>query len=250
MKKLSPLVLALALVLPAQAQKLLSDFYAIGFVDDFGGRKWVKADPVEMVVVDRFHTTETGLVQFLNKVIELENKRTFDKVATSLENWETQNCYYCHEFKRLHSKRLTEKINDAFTFKGGREEDAKGNKILVGTLREKAFKTLEEKASFLAGAYVRYGFQAGGKYGIRLTKSLSKFDAVVRELKTLGCEVHEVTQAAEGSASQLVTFTPSKELRPYLDQQEKLRQSIAAKKEQFSREKQSKVVEFFTISGN
>ncbi|WP_207430137.1 hypothetical protein [Sabulibacter ruber] len=222
----------------------------IGLVDDYQGRKWIKDDPNESTFIDKFHATENILYTYLDLLIKEENRRSYDKVQTTFVKWEKPNCFYCHEFKRLLSTRLSEKVNEAYEFKWNKETDPKGNKVYVGTLKPKVFKEDVEKYSFIAGAYVRYGSREEELYTIKFTNSLSKFDAVLRELKAIRCEIEKVDVSDGASVVQQISFKPSKELKVYLDKQEKLRLDILAKKDKFSKEKETenKSYDLFTTS--
>ncbi|AKQ45656.1 hypothetical protein TH63_08315 [Rufibacter radiotolerans] len=221
----------------AKAQKVLIEPYVIGLVEDFKGRQWVKDSPKEAIYIDKFHQTEAKLLQYLDSLVTTYNKKTYDKIQLSLENWEQKNCYYCHEFKLMYSDRLADKVNDAYSFKWEKEVNDANQKVYVGTLKTNAFKTPQEKASFLAGAYTRYGLREADTYTYRFSGTRSKFKAILRELEALRCDILEVKLDDETSPIQQISFTPSEQLRPYLEKQDKLRRDILTKKEAVKREK-------------
>ncbi|GGK81296.1 hypothetical protein GCM10011405_31320 [Rufibacter glacialis] len=209
----------------------------LGLIDDYNGRTWWKDNPTESPVLDKFHSTETILVNYLDSLIKETNKRTYDKVQISIEKWEKPNCFYCPEFKRIVSPKLVEQVHAAYSFKWNKEVDEKGYKQLVGLLKPKFFEENQERYSFLAGAYVRYGYRDNEKYTIKLEATGSKFNAIIRELKALRCEIVAVDLKENAPYLQQITFVPTPELKFYLDKQERMLSDILTRKEKFAREK-------------
>ncbi|MBC3541651.1 hypothetical protein ACFSC6_02020 [Rufibacter sediminis] len=238
MKKLVFLFLFCGSYLQASAQTPKVVPFVLGLVDDSKGRAWVKDHPQESTLVDKFHSTENNLVTYVDSLIKEENKRTYDKVIASVSTWEKKDCFYCREFKRIQSKKLVEHMNEAYSFKWKDEVDENNYKIYRGVLKPKAFPEDLEKYSFLAGAYVRYGNQEEEKYSLKLN-SKSKFDAILRELKALRCDILKVDIKDGETATQLITFLPTPKLKAYLDKQEPLRLAIQKKKEKFFQERKN-----------
>jgi hypothetical protein len=235
--------------LQANAQKVLIEPYVIGLVEDSKGRQWVKDNPKEAIFIDKFHQTEAKLVLYLDSLVTIYNKKTYDKILLSLENWEQKNCFYCHEFKLMYSERLADKVNDAYSFKWEKDLNEGNQKVYVGTMKTNAFKTPQEKASFLAGAYTRYGLREADTYTYRFNGTRSKFKAILRELEALRCDIQDIKLDDEKSSVQQITFTPSEQLRPYLEKQDKLRRDILTKKEAVKKEKENVKEIFDTVQG-
>jgi hypothetical protein len=236
MKKLFLLLFSFCWFFSAQAQRPTVEPFVLGLLDDYQGRKWSKDDSAQTNLVDKFHATEYLVVKYLDSLITLENKRTYDKVFVKMRNWNQPNCFYCHEFKQMHSAKLAKDLNKHYSFKAQKEADGKGQRILVGTLKRNLFKTPKDRLSFLAGAFVRYGNRENHLYQYKLTGSASKYDVIVKELKALNCSITDEEGMSETSHGQVVTFIPSNELRAYLDKHERLRLAILAKKEMFAKE--------------
>ncbi|RNI30560.1 hypothetical protein [Rufibacter latericius] len=237
MKKLLLLALLSCCFFPAQAQKILVKPYVLGLVDDFEGRNWAKDNPEENTLVDKFHSTEVSLVTYLDSLIKEENKRTYDKVLITNVKWEKKDCYYCQEFRRIMSKQMVAQMHEAYSFKWKDLEDEKHYKIYTGVLKPKFLEKDQERYSFLAGAYVRYGSNEEDLYSFKLSSSKSKFDAILRELKTLKCTIKKVDVKEGETILQQVTFIPSPNLKAYLDKQERLRLDILRRKEKHFKER-------------
>ncbi|KAA3438269.1 hypothetical protein [Rufibacter hautae] len=249
MKKLLLLAIFSLSLLQVNAQRLTLTPYVLGLVDDSNGRNWIKDDPEESTVVDKFHSAEITLVTFLDSLIKAENKRTYDKIQFTNVKWEKPNCFYCQDFRRIHAKRLVEQMNEAYTFKWKDQVDEKQQKIYTGVLKPKAFATNQEKCSFLAGAFVRYGIIEEDQYSFLLTNSNSKYEAIIRELKALKCNIKDFSQKGEDPVVQKVSFVSTQELKAYLDKQERIRVDILKRKNKLSseRKKAQQESEFFAL---
>ncbi|WP_210464806.1 hypothetical protein [Rufibacter roseolus] len=252
MKKRLLLAVFSLFVLQVNAQKLLVTPYVLGLVDDYNGRNWIKEDPEESTVVDKFHNTEIKLVTFLDSLITAENKKTYNKILFTNVKWEKPDCYYCQDFRRIYAKRLVEQMNEAYSFKWKDQVDAKQQKIYQGVLKPKAFETNQEKCSFLAGAFVRYGVFEEDQYTFLLANTNSKYDAIIRELKALKCNIKDFSQKGEDPVIQKVSFVPTRELKAYLDKQERIRVDILRRKNKLAtdRNKEQPGTDLFSTQEN
>ncbi|MFB9862225.1 hypothetical protein EFA69_15490 [Rufibacter immobilis] len=236
MKKLFLTFVCVSAFCSAWAQRPLAVPYVLGLLDDHNGRLLAKESGAQSAQLDKFHAIESTLVSYLDSLLMLENKRTPDKIQYSFTTWEKDGCYYCKEFKLLQSKKLSEKINGSYTFKPGKDEGSRAQGLYVGTLKKNLFKTPKERCSFLAGAFARYGSREEHLYKFRLTNSLSKFNAILSELKALRCEVVNVDEKDGEPRVQQISFIPSEELKAYLDKQLRIQTDIQRRKEKFARE--------------
>ena len=162
--------------------KIDLSYFVLGLVDDYWGRTLVKSDKLEMTKVDRFHESEIDLMNFLDSLINEENKirEKSDLVTKKRVRGNRINCVSCSQFFTYYSGYIAASVNEKYKFRFDRSWDERNKKVYRGTLKIRAIKSETQHMSFLLGAFVRFGTSDGDLIVYNLANSSSKFEAIIR----------------------------------------------------------------------
>jgi hypothetical protein len=214
-------ILSYATSVPGQ-DKVDLTYFTMGLVSDYYGRTIVKDDKLESTKIDRFHETQLDILDFLDSLINEENKLITKKRTRVKE----PNCTNCNEFFDYYSKELSKDLNSKYKFKFAQSWDLKERKMYRGRIKISDFENELQRLSFLSGAYLTSGTKEGDIFIYHLANSVEKFDLVVKSLKKLDCEIKDVKVEGGTPASQKVYFIPSDKLRLELAKYDGLKEKI------------------------
>jgi hypothetical protein len=203
-------------------------YFTLGLVSDYSGRTIVKDDKLESTKIDRFHETQIDIMDFLDSLINEENKLR-DKehrITKKRTRVKEPNCANCNEFFDYYSKELSTELNSKYNFKFAHSWDLKDRKMYRGRIRISDFKNDLQRLSFLSGAYLTSGIKEGDIFIYHLANSVEKFNLIVKSLKKLDCEVKDVKVEGGTPASQKVYFIPSDKLLLELAKYDGLKKKI------------------------
>jgi hypothetical protein len=190
-------------------------YFTLGLVSDYYGRTVVKSDKLESTKIDRFHETQIDIMDFLDSLINEENKsRTKENRITKKRTRAREpNCKDCNEYFNYYSKELSTDLNNKYNFQFANSWDSKDRKMYRGRIKISDFKSDSQRLSFLSGAYLTSGTKEGDVFIYHLANSVEKFDLIVKSLKNLDCEIKDVKVEGGTPASQNVYFIPSDKLK-------------------------------------
>ncbi len=203
-------------------------YFTLGLVNDYLGRTIVKSDKLGVTKVDMFHESESDLMDFLDSLINEENKiRDKTKTITKkrVRRNET-NCINCHEFFYYYSKELAEQLNKKFKFRFAHSWDEKNRKIYRGDIKRSTLKSENQRLSFLSGAFVRVGSADNDTFVYNLANSRGHFNSIVKSLKKLNCEIIEIKIVEGTPTSQKIYFKPTDPLRLELESYLRLKKKM------------------------
>jgi len=212
-------------------------YFTLGLVDDYLGRTIVKSDKLDVTKIDEFHEFESGLMDFLDSLINEENKfrdktKTITKKRVRVNE---PNCTNCHEFFDYYSKELAEEVNKRFKFRFAHSWDEKNRKIYRGDIKSSTLKTENQRLYFLSGAFVRVGSVDNGTFVYNLANSRGHFKSIVKSLKKLNCEITEIKIVEGTPTSQKIYFKPTDQLRPELERYLGLKKMIKNRFDSFNK---------------
>jgi hypothetical protein len=208
----------------------------LGLLDDYLGRDLVKDDKLDLAKIDIFYETEIDIMDYLDSLITVENllrdkQNQIDKQKIRVAD---SNCTSCHAFSIYYSKKLAEEINSKYRFKLAKSWDTKDRKMYYGLLKTSSIKSANQKTSFLAGAYLKFGTHNGEIYKFRLANSPSKYKILIKTLKDLSCEIININVTKNSiPVSQTIEFKPTKDIKDQFDKLESLKLKVDLKKTTF-----------------
>ena len=131
-------------------------YFTLGLVSDYYGRTIVKADKLESTKIDRFHETQIDIMDFLDSLINEENKLRDqeNRITKKRTRVKESNCENCKEFFDYYSKELSTDLNSKYNFKFADSWDLKDRKMYRGRIKISDFKNDLQRLSFLSGAYL------------------------------------------------------------------------------------------------
>ena len=203
-------------------------YLTLGLVSDYYGRTIVKDDKLESTKIDRFHETQIDILDFLDSLINEENKLRDkeNRITNKRTRVKEPNCTNCNEFFDYYSKELSKDLNNKYRFKFSQSFDSKERKMYRGRIKISDFENDLQRLSFLSGAYLTSGTKEGDIFIYHLANSVEKFDLIVKSLKKLDCEVKDVKVVGGTPTSQKVYFSPSEKLRLELAKYDRLKKKI------------------------
>lgn len=203
-------------------------YFTLGLVSDYYGRTIVKDDKLESTKIDRFHETQIDILDFLDSLINEENKLRDkeNRIMKKRTRVKEPNCTNCNEFFDYYSKALSKDLNSKYKFKFAQSWDLKERKMYRGRIKISDFENELQRLSFLSGAYLTSGTKEGDIFIYHLANSVEKFDLIVKSLKKLDCEIKDAKVEGGTPASQKVYFIPSKKLRLQLAKYDGLKKKI------------------------
>jgi hypothetical protein len=203
-------------------------YFTFGLVSDYYGRTIVKSDKLESTKIDRFHETQTDIMDLLDSLINEENKLRDkeNRITKKRTRVKEPNCTNCNEYFDYYSKGLSTDLNSKYNFKFANSWDMKERKMYRGRIKVSDFKNDLQRLSFLSGAYLTFGTKEGDVFIYHLANSVEKFDLIVKSLKKLECEIKDLKVEGGAPASQKVYFIPSDKLRLELAKYDGLKKMI------------------------
>lgn len=179
----------------AQKHEVVLDkeFFLLGTLDEYLGRR----EDATNSVVDWYYPHEGFVVRVLDSLLKKE--------YPGLE-CETEGSGH----KQLLSKKLAGKVNAYFSKDGVREGSFMGAKLKKGI-----FKTDEQKYSYLAGVFLRYGFLVKNDFRIQFANAADKAELCKALFEELGCNVKFESLKTIPRANKFY-FTPEGKLEEYL----------------------------------
>lgn len=223
-------ILALTLSVHGQS-KIDLTYFTLGLVNDYLGRELILTDSLELRKVDQYHETEIDIFNYLDSLVIIENSFRDKNSHIDRKMAIDSGCGNCHEFIIYYSKRLADELNDKYRFSFTKTWDDKDRKIYSGRIKRTAINTREQRQSFLAGAYLRYGQREGEIYKFSFANSASKFRMVRKSLKRTHCEIVSIkTIKNQLPSNQRIEFIPTKELKAEFDRLDLIKERVDLKK--------------------
>jgi hypothetical protein len=215
-------------------------YFTLGLVSDYYGRTIVKSDKLESTKIDRFHETQIDILDFLDSLINEENKFRDKESRISKKRVRVRepNCINCNEYFDYYSKELSKDLNSKYNFKPTHGWDSKDRKTYRGRIKISDFKNDLERLSFLSGAYLTSGTKEGDIFIYQLGNSVEKFDLIVKSLKKLDCEIKDLKVEGGTPASQKVYFIPSDKLGHELAKYDGIKKKIEKRYNLFYKDRQ------------
>ena len=193
-------------------QKLDKEFFLLGTLDEYMGRCRFGENDTQ---VDKYYPYEGHITSIIYSLF----KKEYPDLECNVEP---------SGHKKLISKKLSVKVNDYFSLK-----QKSGSKVFIdnqwlpiyeGNLKEDIFQSDEQKYSYLAGVFLRYGQMQGDTLrGIRFANSAGKVEVCKKLLEQLGCKDIKFKSEDNIPRSNSFTFVPTKKLEAYLQKAMKLR---------------------------
>jgi len=210
-------------------------YFALGLVDDYWGRTLVRSDKLEVTKLDEFHESEIDLMDFLDSLIDEENKagNRNDWIAKKRVRQSETKCVNCSEFFNYYSKRLADEINQRYNFKFDHSWDEKNRKVYRGRIKTRLIKSEIQHISFLSGAFVRFGTFDNDIFIFSIANSYYHFKAILRSLKSLNCEIISVKTMDGTPTNRRILFRPSGKLKPEIVKYLGLKRKLESKANYF-----------------
>ena len=206
--------------------------FLVGTLNDYMGRE--KYKNIESRV-DEYYKSDSLLALFIDSIF----KDTYSDLKFDIAKKTGR--------LELHSKLLTEKIDEYYTYKpSGRmsycgEVDLRTlnldsltktkdfyatnfDTIYTGRLKTNIFKNDLQRLSFLTGVCVRFMESNDTISCVRIYNSVSKAKVFANTLKELGCRNVEYKLEKKIPVNHIVYFSPTDELKKYIDEYMYLRQ--------------------------
>jgi hypothetical protein len=188
----------------AQSKKINLDptTFTIGTIDEYMGRY---KDPIDAKIT--CYNLNENLLLF--HTYNLFKQEFPDLVIDSTTN----------EARCLTSKKLTEKINQFYSWKYDPDvTNENRDSLFIGKLNLKKFNDDSQKISYLIGVYQRYGKRMKNSYSITLINSRDKYEFTLSILKNMGCTITK-SKIYEGvPGTEIIEFKPTENLELYLNQ--------------------------------
>lgn len=221
-----PVLILFALFCKGQSSeiKIDYDFFLLGTLNDNMGREKYKEVDCR---VDVYPQNSKSFVLFLDSVFK--NKYPDLTVTTNKKTGLIE----------LHSKLLSKKMNNFYSFDPSERMVYRGeadfdtlnldsltktpdfyktnfDTIYTGRIKSDIFKNSNQRLSFIAGAFIRFGGENDSLCFISLANSTSKVNVVEEQLKMLKCSnVEYVMKKVYTQVWHTVYFTPTDELGRY-----------------------------------
>jgi hypothetical protein len=214
-------------------------YFTLGLVTDYYGRTIVKSDKLESTKIERFHVTQSDIMDLLDSLINAENKSRDknDRITKKRTREREPNCIDCNEYFNYYSKELSSDLNTKYRFRFAKSWDLKERKMYRGRIKQSDFKSDLQRLSFLAGAYLTAGTKEGDVVVYCLANSVEKWNLIVKSLKKLDCEIKEIKVEGGTPASQQVHFIPSDKLKLELSRYDGLKKKIEKRCNLFYKDK-------------
>lgn len=179
----------------AQKHEVVLDkeFFLLGTLDEYLGRR----EDATNSVVDWYYPHEGFVVRVLDSLFKKEYPDLVCETGAS-------------GHKQLLSKKLAGRVNDYFSKDGERKGSCMGAKLEKGV-----FKTDEQKYSYLAGVFLRYGFLVKSDFRIQFANAADKVEVCKALFEELGCNVKFESLKTIPCANKFY-FTPEGKLEEYL----------------------------------
>jgi hypothetical protein len=228
-------LVTLSLLVHAQSKVDLT-YFAFGLVNDYSGRQLVLTDSLELKKVDRCHETEIDILNYLDSLVRVENSFRAPDNQIDRKIMRESDCGNCQEFVAYYSKRLADDLNGKHRFKFNETWDGRGRKNYSGLIKKTAIKSREQRLSFLAGAYLRYGQREGKLYKFSFANSERKFRMIRKSLRRTRCKIISIKTIKDRLPnSQHLEFIPTKELKSEFDRLDVVKGKVESKKGSMSR---------------
>jgi hypothetical protein len=176
--------------------KTQREFFILGTLNDYMGRSF---DPRDKNLLDRYD----GLVASLSIAVDSLLKVDYPVSICFVKKYDDPNGFPNAD---IFSDTLAKKFNNYYEY--DKEAEA-------GKLRNNIFKSDEERLSFIAGVFVRYGRIHGSTYEINVGNSLSKAQVFFELLKSFKIRARYKLMKYIPYTHH-VYFHPDKKLQAYL----------------------------------
>lgn len=200
------------------------EYFLVGTLNDFNGRKLYERN---RGIVDNYNFSEAQLFQSIHSL--------FESAYPDLKTTEHENGF------QIYSETLAEMIESFYSYQPTGEMVYTGeddlstldldslvdspefyasnfDTVYIGTLKNDIFKTDGHKASFITGAYARYGWKVDSQYHIKVYNAPTKMSVLSDQLRHLGCaDINQAINRDHIPTSQTISFTPTEQLKNYLE---------------------------------
>lgn len=212
MKKLCLLSTLFLSILVAQAQeKLDKDFFLLGTLDEYMGKRFYQDKPI----VDQFYPNEGIIVSVLEPMLKTEYPDLTCKVEDS-----------GHII--LYSESLSKKIKEYYHITDKNFQETNSSSI-EATLSINEFKNKQQKYSYLAGVFLKYGEVKNDRFFLKFANNGNKINICKELLKELGGIDIKFESQKTIPAINTISFLADKELKQYLLKAQELKKNTKNK---------------------
>ncbi len=210
------IVLSSCDVFTQQKDKNLNEFLILGTLNDYMGRR---LDPRHEDLLERYSSPESALMTAVDSLLKVTySKEVYNNVV------KTKNA--------ITSNLLAKRLNEFYNFEVSDSSTGSRKEILTGKLKDNIFKNEEQKLTFLAGVFLRFGSISDTAYCISMGNSASKIQMCNSLLKEFDCEpyyeiLHNIPKI------HTIYFHPTPKVLAYLKRYEPLRKQIKDSEEAF-----------------
>ncbi|CAA6811710.1 MAG: Unknown protein [uncultured Sulfurovum sp.] len=189
-------------LLLAQENITMNKEFLIGMLNDYNGLQLQENN--ENNEINYFYADENQSYEiFMEALKTIFNAEEFDFIVKQKSNISI----YSPKHKKL--------FHDFYNFKKEKETN-----FSIGFLNEKKFNNPTKKLLFILGTYARFGsMNKKGEVQLKLTNSLSHFQATQNFLKALKFEIIEVSTSGEATfpQTQTIIFIPNDKSREFFE---------------------------------
>lgn len=212
MKKLCLLSTLFLSILVVQAQeKLDKDFFLLGTLDEYMGKRFYQDKPI----VDQFYPNEGIIVSVLEPMLKTEYPDLTCKVEDS-----------GHII--LYSESLSKKIKEYYHITDKNFQETNSSHI-EATLSINEFKNKQQKYSYLAGVFLKYGEVKNDRFFLKFANNGNKINICKELLKELGGIDIKFESQKTIPAINTISFLTDKELKQYLLKAQELKKNTKNK---------------------
>ena len=205
--------------------KIQREYFILGTLDDYMGRN---ADPRFAKMLDRYYANEGPLLTTIDSLLKIDYSESVYNVQRNIDTLGNPMSFsiYSDTLAKKYNSYYTFKPSGSFTVDADPELDSKP--ILLGALKPDIFKTDSVKLAFLAGTYVRFGFENDTAYMLNMGNSLSKAKICYQLLKEFNCRPYYEILKNNIPVMHHVYFHPSAQVAAYMQRYMYLRKQLAA----------------------
>jgi hypothetical protein len=193
-------------------------YFLLGTLRDYMGRPKYKEIDTQVDYYYKFEKSLALKIDSLFKSDYLDMKLIVEKDSSRY---------------KIFSEKMADYINYFYDFKPSGSFTMSNNTEYYGVLKSNIFVNIVQKLSFITGAYVRYGKENDSLFCMTLANSVSIAKICVNLLKDLKCtNVAYNIQTNSVPVIHYIYFTPTDELKLYLNEIMYLRKKISMDEEE------------------
>lgn len=190
--------------------KELNEFFILGTLKDYMGRTH---DPRYENLLDRYDPSEGMMKSIIDSLISATYpQKVYKEIEIGVNT--------------ISSNYLAIRFNKFYNYSTSSSSTPEGKEILTGKLKDDIFQNEQEKLTFLAGVFLRFGTVRDTGYCISIANSLSKAKVCYDLLKQLGCKPFYNIRRNYIPVGHDVFFHPTPNVLAYLEKYDKLHKRV------------------------